>query len=210
LILAAFFRFCLEKGYTNRLLTKGRWHPKIETSPPKYLDDHKTARVKIHAENGPLRERAILSFLLASGCRRSEVFGLDIPRVDMEEHTATVKGKGGKERQVHFNEEAALLLGEYLKTRRDHCPALFVNKHGNRLSREGIYRVTAGIGRKAKLPESLNPHCCRHTFATNLLARGADLEFIKDELGHKDLDTTLIYATIPTYQLISEYRRIKE
>lgn len=102
------------------------------------------------------------------------------------------------------------MLEEYIHNQHPKVEhALFLNKYGTRLSTVSIYKVTNKLGKKAGLPK-LGPHCLRHTFATNLLARGAELEFIGTELGHKDLKVTRIYVSIPMEKLVSHYRKIKE
>jgi site-specific recombinase XerD len=161
----------------------------------------------------PLRDRALVSFLFSSGCRRSEASGLNTEDVDLENRTAIVTGKaavgeGARRRLVNFNEETALLLKKYLGSRPGDDPAMFHNKYGKRLGPIAIYIITRNLGKRSGL--KLSPHRCRHTFATNLLSRGAPLEFIKDELGHRKIKTTQIYARVPLPELISEYRRIME
>jgi len=209
-VLSVFSKFCKDEGYLDRPLTKSRWLPRLPQSLPKYLDSHELARVRLHSEEMPLRDRALQSFLFSSGCRRAEVSGLNTENADLEDRMAIVVGKGNKSRQVHFNEETALLLKEYLDSRPGDDQALFHNKYGKRLGPQTIYVIVRKLGEKSGLPKNLSPHCCRHTFATNLLERGAKLEFIGAELGHRDINTTRIYARIPSANLISEYRRIKE
>jgi site-specific recombinase XerD len=108
---------------------------------------------------------------------------------------------------VHFSETCAILLTEYLETHPKDAAALFLNQHGDRLCRQSIYNIVSRLGKKAGLVCKLGPHRLRHTFATNLLARGADLGFIAGELGHADLNTTRIYANLPDPQLVAHYRQ---
>ena len=174
---------------------------------PKFLNDQEYARVKLVAETLTLRNRALILFLFSSGCRRSEVSNLSIQDVNLETRTAEVKGKGKKIRQVQFSVECALVLKDYLSARvDDSTDALFVTRHGLALQPGGIFKITEQLGKKAGLTQSLHPHCCRHTFATNMLARGASLEFIADEMGHADLNTTRIYARIPTEDMMLAYQ----
>jgi len=209
-VLSGFFKFCLAEDYIERSLTKNRWRPHIPQSLPKYLNDHELARVKIQAERLSLRDRAIIAFLFSSGCRRSEVVGLNVEDVDLEERTAQVLGKGKKLREVHFSEETSLLLQDYLIDHADNQSALFISKFKKRLGPEGIYSICRKLGKEAGLTQNLSPHCCRHTFATSMLARGAALEFIGEELGHRDLNTTRVYARIPSEEIMSEYRKRME
>lgn len=209
--LSSFFNFCLAEEYLANTVIKKRWRPKIPNSLPKYLNESEYARVKLAAESLPLRDRALVLFLFTSGCRRSEVSNLNIEDVDINRRTAKVNGKGNKIRHVHFSDECALLLKEYLEKRSDDANGpLFMNKFGHRLKKTGIFNIVKKLGEKAGLNQSLHPHCCRHTFATTMLARGADLQFIADELGHKNLNTTRIYARIPTEDMILKYQNIME
>jgi integrase/recombinase XerD len=207
--LSSFFNFCLEGEYIEKLLIKKRWKPKIPHSLPRYLNEDEYARVKVASESLSLRDRALILFMFSSGCRRSEVSNLDLINVDLERRTAEVIGKGKKIRQIHFSEECALILKDYLKTRTtDEMDALFLNRKGKRLLPKGIYQIIKKLGKKAGLEKQLHPHVSRHTFATNMLARGAGIQFIADELGHSNLNTTRIYARIPTEDLIIAYQNI--
>lgn len=205
--LSSFFQFCLAEEYMENVVIKKRWRPKIPQALPKYLTEQEYARVKLAAESLSLRNRSLILFLFSSGCRSSEASYLNIQDVQLEKRTAIVKGKGKKIRHIHFSEECALVLREYLATRSgDQEGPLFKNKFGRRLAKSGIYEVTTKLGKKAGLMQSLHPHCCRHTFATNMLARGADIEFIADEMGHTDLNTTRVYARIPTEDMLLAYQ----
>ncbi|QOK25895.1 tyrosine-type recombinase/integrase [Cytobacillus oceanisediminis] len=205
--LSSFFQFCLEEEYLEHVIIKKRWRPKIPQSLPKYLTEQEYARVKLAAEGFSYRDRSLILFLFSSGCRSSEASNLNIQDINIEKRTASVNGKGKKIRQVHFSEECALVLKDYLKTRTgDEEEPLFMNKFGQRLTKSGIYGITTKLGKSAGLNQSLHPHCCRHTFATNMLARGADLEFIADEMGHANLNTTRVYARIPTEDMILAYQ----
>lgn len=208
-ILSSFFKFCLAEDYMDSMVVKKRWRPKAPQSLPKYLTEQEYARVKMAAELMSLRDRAVVLFLFSSGCRRSEVAQLSIQDVDLERRTAEVKGKGKKIRKVHFSEECALILKDYLGTRSgDRTEPLFLNRFGQQLRSYAIYKITTKLGRLAGLEQSLHPHCCRHTFATNMLARGAELEFIADEMGHTNLNTTRVYARIPTEDIMLAYQNI--
>jgi integrase/recombinase XerD len=208
-ILSSFFTFCLNEEYMEHTVMKKRWRPKIPKSLPKYLDEYEYARVKRNAEELPFRDRALILFLFSSGCRVSEVSNLNIQDVNLIKRTAEVIGKGKKIRHVHFSEECALVLEDYINNRSsDPTEPLFMNKFGQRLLVGGIQQVVKKLGIKAGLKQTFHPHCCRHTFATNMLARGADLQFIADEMGHENLNTTRIYACIPTEDMIIKYQNI--
>lgn len=207
--LSSFFNYCLEEGDMKDAVMKKRWRLKIPQALPKHLDEFEYARVKRTAEHLPIRDRALVLFLFSSGCRVSEASNLNIQDVDIKKRTAQVMGKGRKIRYIHFSEECALVLNKYLQTRSsDLSEPLFKNKFGHRLLKGGIQQVIKKLGKKAGLLQSFHPHCCRHTFATNMLARGADLQFIADEMGHSDLNTTRIYARIPTEDMKLKYQNI--
>jgi len=206
-VLSKFFRFCLNEGHVERLLVKSRWRPRIPQAIPKYLEKSEQAMVKLQAEQLSLRDRVIYEFLLSSGCRKAELFGLDLKDVDVSHRTATVVGKGRKIRQVHFSETCAILLKKYLETHPEDTDTLFINKSGVRLSKQWIYEIASGLGKKAGLSRQISPHCFRHTFATNLLAKGAGLDFIASELGHADLNTARTYARLPNPKMVALYRK---
>lgn len=206
--LSSFFHFCLVEDSVDVdiLLVKKRWKPKVPKAIPKFLTESEYAKVKREAETLSLRDRALVLFLFSSGCRKSEVISLKIQGVNLDRRTAKVMGKGKKIRTVHFSEECGLVLKEYLKTRSgDETEPLFLNKFKGPLNKNGIQLVINKLGRKAGLSESLYPHKCRHTFATNMLSRGAKLLFLAKEMGHNDINTTRIYARIPTEDMRMEY-----
>nr|WP_231607335.1 tyrosine-type recombinase/integrase [Fictibacillus sp. 18YEL24] len=187
------------------MVIKKRWRPKIPNALPRYLNEQEYAKVKLVAEDLSLRDRALILFFFSSGCRRQEVSDLSIEDINLNQRAAKVRGKGSKLRTVHFSEECALILTEYLGTRAfEETDPLFINRKGLRLRPKGIYRVITKLGKKAGV--KLHPHALRHTFATNMLARGAQLEFIADEMGHANLNTTRIYARIPTEDMMLNYQ----
>jgi len=204
-VLSGFFKFSLEEEYIEKVLVKHRWRPKIPSSIPKYLDSYEQARIKIISESMSTRNRAIVEFLFSSGCRRSEVASLNIEDIDLDNRTATVIGKGRKIREVYFSDECAILLKEYLREHKGENPALFINCFGNRLTGEGIYKITTKLGIKAGLPYKFNPHRTRHSYGYNMMTKGADIQFIGDSLGHSDLNTTRVYTKIPSQDIRDEY-----
>lgn len=205
--LSSFFQFCLAEEFMENMVMKKRWKPKIAQSLPKYLTEAEYAKVRLAAEDLSLRDRALILFLFSSGCRRGELCNLLNKDVNLERRTAKVIGKGNRIRYIHFSIECALVLGAYLDTRAyDDSEPLFMNKFGNALGPSGVLGITHKLGIKAGLKQSLHPHVCRHTFATNMLARGAELGFIADEMGHADLNTTRVYARIPTEDMMNAYQ----
>lgn len=207
--LNSFYAFCVEEGYMEKSPMKKRWFPRLPKPVPNYLNKEEVAKVRKQCEKDILRNRVLVEFLLTSGCRVGEVHSLNRTDVDLENRTAMVVGKGEKIRQVHFSERCALLLERYLESRKDDDPALFVTSMGKqkRLSIRWMATILNRIGKGAGLSATLHPHRLRHTFATDLLEKGAELSFIGDELGHTHLKTTQIYANLPKQKIITLYRK---
>ena len=160
-----------------------------------------------------LRDRALIELLYATGLRVSELVGLRIADVRLAEGFLKTLGKGSKERIVPIGDEAANWVGKYLVearpslTKKREVPWLFLNNRGQRLSRVGFWKGLKAYGIKAGLRASLSPHVLRHSFATHLLDRGADLRAIQAMLGHADLSTTQIYTHVLEARLRQVYDR---
>ena len=208
--LDGFFSFCYEEEYVDAILVKKRWRPKLSKALPKYLTSPEVARLKLNAEKLCIRDRAIVIFALSSGCRRSEISKLNVEDIDLDNRTALVIGKGDKERKVHFSQECALLISEYLSNDPRNEGPLFLNKYGTRLSDAGIYEIIVKLREMANLPAGFSPHWLRHTYGHEMISRGADINFIAEGLGHSNLDTTRVYTKIPTDELRSEYNTYME
>ena len=204
-ILASFYKFCVQEEYLDRSPMKSRWFPSLPEPIPKYLGKTDIAKTRQQSENMSLRDQVLVEFMLTSGCRVGEVHQLNKGDVDLENRTARVKGKGKKIRDVHFSEKCAIFMERYLVNH--HSEAFFITSTGERLSIRGIQEVIRKLGKEAQLPSSLHPHRFRHTFATELLSKGADLSFIADELGHSNIRTTQIYARLPQREIIALYRK---
>ena len=161
------------------------------------------------------RDRALIEVLYATGLRVSELVGLRISDVRIEQGYLQCAGKGGKERIVPLGDEAIAWVKRYLGDARPtlikqqrQSPWLFVNaRDGARLSRLGFWKVLKGYGRAAGIRAHLSPHVLRHSFATHLLERGADLRAIQTMLGHADLSTTQIYTHVLEARLRQVYDR---
>lgn len=206
-VLSSFFSFCVKDGILDRSPMKSRWSPRLPQPIPKYLEKGDVAKARKLSESNSLRNRALFEFMLVTGCRVGEVHNLNLENIDFENRSARVFGKGNKIREVHFTEKCAVLLEGYLRTRPRNVPALFLTRNFKRLSIRRIQSILNELGEKAELTGGLYPHRLRHTFATELLAKGGDLSFIGDELGHRDLKITQIYARLPKGELITMYRK---
>jgi integrase/recombinase XerD len=160
-----------------------------------------------------LRDRALIELLYATGMRVSELISVRPADLHLEEQYLTCIGKGNKERLIPIGEQAAMWIRRYQREgrqallQRRSSPRLFVNARGGALSRVGFWKILKGYGRRANLPSSLSPHVLRHSFATHLLERGADLRAIQLMLGHADLSTTQIYTHVLEARLRSIYDR---
>lgn len=154
------------------------------------------------------RERALIEFLYSTGVRVSELCALNREDIDYRNLEVIVYGKGGKERVTFISQTALYYLTEYLQSRTDHCPALFVTKKApfTRLSVNGVECTLRELGTKAGV-EKVHPHRFRRTVATKLLNSGTPLEDVKTLLGHTKLDTTMIYCNIDK-ENIKHFHRI--
>jgi len=152
-----------------------------------------------------LRDRAMLEVLYATGLRVSELAGLDLDAVDRQARVVRVLGKGGKERMVPYGAPAARALDAYLDRRATARGAVFVNRRGGRLSVRSIHTIVRRAARAAGVTRRVSPHTLRHTFATHLLDRGADLRVIQELLGHSRLSTTQRYTHVSMAQLLKTY-----
>lgn len=210
-ILSSFYKFCVEEEYIDRSPMKKRWYPRVPQSVPKYLEKEEIAITRQHSERATLRNQALFEFMISSGCRKFEVHNLNREDVDLENRTAWVKGKGKKVRQVHFTERCAVLLERYLESIPKDISLkplpLFISKLGNRLSLNAMHEAISKIGKEVGLSTPLYPHRLRHTFATEMLSKGAELSFIAEELGHSNLKNTQIYARLPKREIVALYRK---
>lgn len=155
----------------------------------------------------PERDVAILELLYGCGVRVSELVGLKLTDLDLEERWIRVRGKGRKERQVPFGSKAAAALTTYLAVRRG-APeesAVFLNHRGQRLTDQGVRGIVKLYAIALSGDASVHPHSFRHAFATHLLADGADLRAIQELLGHARLSTTQIYTQVALTDLMATY-----
>jgi integrase/recombinase XerD len=163
--------------------------------------------------DGPaaLRDRALLELMYACGLRASEAVGIGLEDIDLEAGVLRANGKGAKQRLVPIGTKALDALGAYLDVGR---PALvgigeerrvFVNRRGQGLTRQGLYKIVQRHARAAGLADKMSPHTLRHTFATHLLAGGCDLRSLQEMLGHADIATTQMYTHLSADRLRDVY-----
>ncbi len=162
-----------------------------------------------------MRDQAILEMFYSTGIRLSELCGLNIGDVDLFGETVKVRGKGKKERTLPLGKLASKALESYLRQRADFLSrigrleesAVFINRLGRRLSRRGVQRVVRTWLAKAGANGRMSPHVIRHTFATHMLERGADLRAVQELLGHASLTSTQIYTHVTTERLKQVYNQ---
>ena len=152
------------------------------------------------------REIAVVYFLMATGCRVSELCGANRDDVDWIGLKLDVIGKGNKKRRVYLDPVSAAVIKDYLSTRTDNEPALFLSRTKERFEPGGIRAMLKRIEKRSGVP-NIHPHRFRHTFATSLVDRGMDIQEVSTILGHAKLDTTMIYVTVNQRNVENSYRR---
>jgi tyrosine recombinase XerC len=209
--LRSFFKFLVRDGYATANPLLAISSPKQQKYLPAFLTEEETARLIESAaarddkdERG-LRDRAILETVYSTGMRVSEVVGLDVDRIDMISGMVKVMGKGRKERILPIGETALACLRRYLERRSRGGEAVFLNKNGRRLTTRGVRMIVDSYIRRSVSHKRISVHTLRHSFATHLLNRGADLRTVQELLGHANLSTTQIYTHLTTEKLKAVY-----
>ena len=179
--------------------------PRIPRSLPRALsEDEVKALLKAVPKDGAIaaRDRAILELLYAAGLRISELTALDVDDLDLEEHSVRCLGKGSKERIVPLGQHAVDAIGQYLGQARPELArpvsghAAFLNARGTRLTRQGCWKLLKKHATRAELHRRISPHTLRHSFATHLIDRGADIRIVQELLGHASVSTTQVYTLV--------------
>jgi len=210
--LRTFFRYLCREGILEANPARALLSPRVERRIPGHLDEADMSRlVAVEGEaDADRRARAILELLYATGIRCAELVGLDLPEVDLEGRFVRVLGKGRKERVVPFGAPAQQALRDYLPVRAKwhaRTDALFVNARGGRLTDRSVRNVVQRRVLQVALNRRISPHGLRHSFATHLLERGADLRSIQELLGHSTLSTTQKYTHLDTRHILEIYRK---
>ncbi len=214
--LKSFFNFLSDENKMNDNPTQNIEGPRVFRNLPTYLtieeiDKLLSFPVKTTTD---LRDKAILELMYSCGLRVSEVIQLSLSNIDFNESFILVYGKGGKERLIPFGERAYNLLDNYIKNVRilfiknDTTNHLFLNaKFGKKLSRMGIWKIVKKHVINQNIQKKVKPHTLRHSFATHLLANGADLRTVQELLGHSDISTTTIYTNVSKDMLRNAYNK---
>jgi integrase/recombinase XerD len=210
-----FYKFLAVEQKLERSPADDLQPPKAWPALPKYLDLEEVDRLLAQPEpSSPrgLRDKALIELLYATGLRVSELVGLKANDLNLDEGYLTCIGKGDKQRIVPLGEQSAEWVRRYIKEGRPQLtgkraanPRLFLNARGGPLSRVGFWKVLKEYGVKAGISRDISPHVLRHSFATHLLDRGADLRMIQVMLGHADLSTTQIYTHVLETRLRTVY-----
>ena len=214
-----FYRFLVIEQRLARNPADDLHPPRAWPALPTFLSleevDALLARPDVSTPLG-LRDRAMFELLYATGMRVSELVGVRGADLHLDEHYLTCIGKGNKERLIPVGAHAARWVAKYQKLARapltakakgTASPCLFVNARGGSLTRVGFWKILKRHGAAAGLARTLSPHVVRHSFATHLLERGADLRAIQMMLGHADLSTTQIYTHVLEARLKAVYTR---
>jgi integrase/recombinase XerD len=213
-----FFRFAQLQELISTDPSLNLESPKIRRSLPGYLRLEEIERLLAQPDDKTplgLRDHAMLDVLYSTGLRVSELVSLRVMDLDTAVGCIRCIGKGDKERIVPIGKKALALVERYLRDARPKligkgkqalATTLFINRRGAPLSRVGVWKILSAYGRKAGLRASLTPHMLRHSFATHLLERGADLRSVQLMLGHSDISTTQIYTHVVEERLKQIYK----
>jgi len=214
--LRAFYKFLVDRKKLRRDPVRELQLPKIDKKLPlvltrQQIDELLAAPLKIEKNRAapkwmPLRDVAVMELFYSSGLRLGELASLDVQDVDLYTESVRVFGKGRKERVCPIGAPALEAIQKYRAAANVHSGPLFINKARKRISPRSIWLVLKRYLRHTSIPISISPHKLRHSFATHMLDRGADLRSVQALLGHASLSTTQIYTAVDTDRLLEVYR----
>ncbi|WP_236608774.1 site-specific tyrosine recombinase XerD [Thermacetogenium phaeum] len=211
-----FYRYLLQEGRIGLDPTENLTSPKLERVLPRVLSVGEVELLLSQPDTRTvigLRDKAMLELLYATGMRVSEMLSLNTEHLNLDLGFVRCLGKGSRERIIPVGEVALRYSREYLsrgrlKLRKNNWErALFLNRHGSRLSRQGFWKILKGYARRAGITKEITPHVLRHSFATHLLENGADLRVVQEILGHADVTTTQIYTHLSQGKLRDVYEK---
>ncbi len=215
-VLRMYHRFLLREGLAKEDPTARLEMPKIWNRLPEVLSEAEVeallGRPRLDKPLG-VRDAAMLEVLYATGLRVSELLGLRVNSVNLEAGYLVAMGKGSKERVVPMGEYAVEILSRYMSGARGDLmrgaasPFLFLNRSGRPLTRQGFWKMLKKYARQTGIEKRITPHTIRHSFATHMLERGADLRSVQEMLGHAKLSTTQIYTHVDSRRLRKIYER---
>lgn len=210
----SFYQYLVRERYLEKDPAAHLESPKLEKKLPKILTISEVEELLKQPNTflpTGLRDKAMLELLYATGIRVSELISLNISDINLDMGYIKCYGKGAKERIVPLGSIAAKCVQEYIGKGRPKLvrtyeeAALFVNHHGNRLTRQGFWKIIKKYAQEATINKEITPHTLRHSFATHLLENGADLRSVQEMLGHADISTTQIYTHVTKNRLKEVY-----
>lgn len=205
----SYLKYCTREGVIPTNPTLGLRSPKLEKKLPSFLSEQQAEQAVQSNQEKPeelLRNNAIMELLYGSGLRSSELLGLKVGDLDLYGGLVKVMGKGSKQRIVPLTRESISALKKYILNRTND-QVVFLGARGKPLNRRQLQRIVQARIRLAQYGGKASPHVLRHSFATHLLDRGADLKAVKELLGHANLSTTQIYTHITTDRLKKVYQQ---
>lgn len=213
-VIKNFHAYLLKIGVVVQDVSINISRPKLKKSIPRSLsmeDIDKLLDIQLDTVFD-YRNKAMIELMYGAGLRVSELISLDLHSIDFVNCLIRITGKGSKERMVPIGEYSIYYLKLYLEKRdsmlkKEACNALFLNNHGKRMTRQGFFKNLKQILKKQGLREDIHPHTLRHSFATHLLSRGADLRSIQELLGHSDISTTKIYTHVSDEKVMEDYKK---
>jgi len=211
-VIKNFHTYLLKEDIVKSNVSEFIDRPKLRKSLPKTLsveDVDKLLDIKLES-SFDYRNKAMLELMYGCGLRVSELVNLTLNDIDMTNSLIRIFGKGSKEREIPIGEYSIYYLKEYLNVRDSllkgkPCNKLFLNNHGSSISRQGFFKMLKQLLKEKGLNTDVSPHTLRHSFATHLINRGADLRSIQEMLGHSDISTTKIYTKVSDEKVIEEY-----
>ena len=212
--LKSFYKFLEINKYTKNSPLGTISNPKNIKKLPKVLSEEEVDKLlDINLKTSfDYRNKAMLELMYSSGLRVSELINLKVNDIDLNNASVRIFGKGSKERIVPLDDYAIEALDNYIKNHRKSLfkhgenNYLFLNNHGNKMTRQGFFKILQKIVKEKNIKSEISPHTLRHSFATHLLKHGADLRSIQELLGHSDISTTQIYTHITSERLQKNYK----
>ena len=209
----SFYKYMIFQEKITSNPCDGIKHPKLAKKLPNYLTDEEIDKLLDIKLFKPIdyRNKAMLEVLFATGTRISELINLELNQIDFNECIIRVQGKGKKDRIIPMGNKAMDSLSNYINNYRNYLLKtktsnyVFLNKDGNRISRQGFFKILKKICNDSGIKKEISPHTLRHSFATHLLNNGADLRIIQELLGHENLTTTEIYSHLSNKKIEEDY-----
>jgi len=212
-VLKSFYKFLCKKKYVSKNYASSLIFPKIERRLPSFLSEKEMGKLlgEKYVSEVKIIDKAIIELFYSTGIRLSELINLKLSNVNFKKRTVKVFGKGSKERIVPFGEKAEIALKNYMAIRDicniSKCEILFLNNAGKKLYPMQVNRLIKKNLSLVTDSKKKSPHVLRHTFATHLLDKGADIRAVKDMLGHESLSTTQVYTHLTPEKLKKVYKQ---